>query len=87
MRKLKLELDELFVETFTTDALEVPTGTVHGYQSLGCSRNLPDGPTCNEANTCGGDTCDGLYTCNYLSCDINCGSYKCDDTVIATGCL
>jgi len=68
MRKLKLELDELSVESFETAEQTEERGTVHGhYITQFCSR--ADGYTCFES--CGGtcvETCDA--SCD--TCDSGC---------------
>jgi hypothetical protein len=78
MRKLKLDLDAIQVETFTTHAAGVPRGTVdarQGRETFGCP--LPTQDTCYD-------------TCVY-SCDGNCGGggtgatcYSCVQTCDAT---
>lgn len=69
MKKLRLELDELHVESFVTDRGEVERGTVEGHASLRCSGG---GTTCNGDNTCvDGYTCGAAGTC-YLSCNGTC---------------
>lgn len=79
MRKLKLELDSLQVETFLTDEAAEGAGTVHGHVSLACTG--ANGATCNDRATCNGAyTCDGEYTCNFRSCDGVCGTYFCSDS-------
>ncbi|HET7229864.1 MAG TPA: pinensin family lanthipeptide [Longimicrobium sp.] len=80
MRKLKLQLDSLEVESFSTDEVKEEIGTVHAHVSLACT-NAPNGTTCNGNATCDGAyTCDGEYTCNYKSCDGVCGTYYCSDS-------
>jgi len=76
VKKLRLELDELAVDSFATDGLLRAAGTVHGHLSAICTYacNGTDGGTCNDP-TCVGDTCNGDYTCQ-LSCT-ECNSYYC----------
>jgi len=76
MRKLRLELDDLQVEAFVTEARRPNVGTVHGFISFHCSLACDTvNATCDGAFTCG-DTCDGQqYTC-ILSCG-GCGSNRC----------
>lgn len=54
MRKLRLDLDDLHVESLTTSDETTETGTVEGYATARCSVEVPI--------TCGGDTC-GQPTC------------------------
>jgi hypothetical protein len=75
MRKLKLTLDDLAVESFVTHEGTEPAGTVHGqwHPSMGCDTV---NATCDGGDTCGGATCDGVnHTCA-LSCD-TCDQYHC----------
>lgn len=74
MRKLRLAVDELEVQSFTTDELSRGRGTVHGHTiSYQCNTN---GPACTQQETCaGGNTCVGP-SCPALSCD-DCGSDQC----------
>jgi hypothetical protein len=93
MRKLKLQLDDLQVDTFQTTPAEKPKGTVFGEQCT-CYTNCtcPGCPTCYAScnGTCGG-TCDGTCgascagTCDTCgdACgtwDASCGGYSCDYT-------
>ncbi|HEX8904154.1 MAG TPA: hypothetical protein VF771_04890 [Longimicrobiaceae bacterium] len=79
MRKLKLELDDLQVESFQTDESLPGLGTVHAHVSAVCTG--ANGNTCNGLNTCdGAATCDGAYTCNFLSCDSDCDTNRCGDS-------
>ena len=73
MKKLRLDLDELELDTFLTDeadgvAAKAP-GTVKGYITRLCT--VSDA-TCNEMTTCNGSvTCNqvatGCYNCAYTS--------------------
>ncbi len=61
MKKLRLEMDELRVESFATDAAAGEAGTVHGhsYPNACLPPSGSDEPfvdTCGYA-TCAGDTC------------------------------
>jgi hypothetical protein len=49
MRKLRMDLNELLVESLTTSDEAKETGTVQGYATFRCSVGVPI--------TCGGDTC------------------------------
>ena len=71
MKKLRLELDALRVDSFATADSEDGRGTVEGYISARCTGGTM---TCNGGNTCGdGDTCN-QYTCN-LSDNGSCPCY------------
>lgn len=57
MRKLKLDLDQLAVETFEAGDGDEKAGTVRGHVSIACEPSEPD--------SCVGHTCDGaIITCN-----------------------
>ena len=60
MKMLRLELDDLLVESFTADAGEAERGTVQA-QSLPtrplCSRYCGTGTYCNNTATCTVDVC------------------------------
>jgi hypothetical protein len=86
--KLKLNLDDLTVDSFDTTLSERPKGTVFGEQCT-CYTNCtcPGCPTCDGTcpNTC-------AYTCDDVSCNgtCNCGTdntcgYSCYHT--DCGCL
>jgi len=93
--KLRLNLEQLTVDSFQTSAAEKPKGTVFGEQCT-CYTNCtcPGCPTCNRScngtcdatacGTCGvscGGTCDN--TCDYScggTCDNTCGPDTCDYT-------
>ena len=59
MKKLKLKMDELRVETFSTGEAHAGRGTVQGHYG---TTHTEAGDTCTDY-TCAGDTC-GEYTCN-----------------------
>ncbi|HEU0298427.1 MAG TPA: hypothetical protein VFR37_03215 [Longimicrobium sp.] len=64
MAKLRLNLDQLTVDSFGTSTRAAPKGTVFGEQC-----------TCQTACTCPGcNTCDNTY-CNQNTCG---GGYTCD---------
>ncbi|HZG43630.1 MAG TPA: hypothetical protein VEY93_11745 [Longimicrobium sp.] len=94
--KLKLNLDQLAVDSFDTTKPEAKTGTVFGEQCT-CYTNCtcPGCPTCYAScnGTCGntcdascngtcGDTCD--WTCNYTDC--GCDTYQPCTTAQYTHC-
>ena len=89
MRKLKLEVEDLRVESFDTLAdMEVPRGTVRGHgdsEGSGC-----DVSQCLE-DSCGcpltGPTC-AILSCNgtcYNSCPNTCGCSYFQDVTCAEG--
>jgi hypothetical protein len=89
MRKLRLQLDDLQVDTFQTTAPERPKGTVFGEQCT-CYTNCtcPGCPTCDAS--CNG-TCDASCngTCYENTCA--CGTYdtcrfNCGYTALQTNC-
>jgi hypothetical protein len=74
MKKMKLNLEQLAVDSFDTSAAAEKRGTVFGEQCT-CHTNCtcPGCPTCYEScnGTCGDScngTCAGQYTCD-ASCD------------------
>ena len=88
MAKLKLQLDDLLVDSFQTTEPQKPKGTVFGEQCT-CYTNCtcPGCPTCDAScnGTCDA-TCAGTcaYTCDDATC-VGCGSgydtcggYTCD---------
>ena len=86
--KLKLNLDQLTVDSFNTSGAEKPKGTVFGEQCT-CYTNCtcPGCPTCDAScnGTCDAScngTCDASCngTCNCASgntCDLSCGATDC----------
>jgi hypothetical protein len=64
--KLRLEIEELAVESFSTQGAARGAGTVRGHDA---SYRCGTTDACTE-QSCGAGTC-------YPSCDIVCGSYKC----------
>ena len=71
MRKMRLELDALAVESFAAAEAGAPRGTVRGHVSLYYEDCSPS-ETCDGGNTCAGtcQSCNG--TCVY-SCHATCG--------------
>src|SRR5688572_26990042 len=67
MKKLRLELDALEVESFDVARTEPSTGTVHGHA------------TATQCNTSPDRTCAGYQTCDYKSCDGWCSVGGCTD--------
>jgi len=93
MKKLKLHLEDLQVDTFQTTAPEKPKGTVFGEQCT-CYTNCtcPGCPTCYAScngtcqvscnGDCSGATCDASCngTCDWTcdnTCGDTCGGYTC----------
>jgi len=82
--KLKLNLDQLTVDSFDTSASEKPRGTVFGEQCTCYTQcTCPGCPTCDAScngtcdascnGTCGGNTCGA--SCN--TCGISCYETDC----------
>lgn len=90
MKKLKLDLDDLQVESFhtTPGSARLDGGTVQGYTGEQCIPTV-EGPTCS---TCQGWTCDPSCngTCGGASCDptscSTCGGATCDSTCNCATC-
>ncbi|HEU4883112.1 MAG TPA: hypothetical protein VFT45_12720 [Longimicrobium sp.] len=82
MKKLKLQMEDLAVESFTTDGTSPIRGTVEGHNTF-------RGNTCGAENTCGPQTCPPLY-CSFgtdpVACDTgNCPTPACPPGT-GTGC-
>lgn len=71
MRKLKLELDDIQVESFETNRLEAERGTVRGHVSIA-------NPCTGQCDTVNDATCDPEAGCTNTAA----GDYTC----IATNC-
>lgn len=84
MNKLKLDLDQLTVESFDTDASGTARrGTVRAHHSHVCALTDRDFTCANTCNTCGascGGGCSGGYTCYGTCVDPSCNtcSTNCD---------
>jgi hypothetical protein len=84
MKKLRLELDRLRVETFELAAPGAASGTVAGHDSA-TGPEEPDTivstcdcpPTAGQA-TCGNPTC--AWTCTCPGTSVTCGEYTCNHT-------
>jgi hypothetical protein len=88
MRKLKLQLEDLMIDSFTTTPAEKAKGTVFGEQcTCYTACTCPGCPTCYAS--CGGScdaTCNG--TCG-ATCDWSCGGtceYSCNGDTCVAGC-
>ncbi|HEU4884528.1 MAG TPA: hypothetical protein VFT45_19895 [Longimicrobium sp.] len=79
MKKLRLHIDDLRVDSFETDATRGERGTVHAHVSCRCTN--AQGATCGGGASCnGGQTCDtDCSGITYVdSCPCNPGdSYNC----------
>ena len=71
-RKLRLDVDDLRVDSFAPESGAFEAGTVRGHDS-GYTNGTD--PTCE-----GRPSCNAHNTCNYDSCDGVCGSYYCAPT-------
>jgi hypothetical protein len=94
MAKLRLQLDDLVIDSFTTTYVKREKGTVYGEQCTcqtactcpGCptcyaSCNGTCGATCNTCGASCGGTC--AATCDFScggTCDASCGGDTCDYT-------
>jgi hypothetical protein len=79
MKKLKLRLDDLRVDTFDTSTVRKEKGTVFGEQCTCYTQcTCPGCPTCYAS--CNG-SCDA--TCN-VTCGVTCGA-SCDDSCDCSG--
>jgi hypothetical protein len=58
MKKLRLEIDTLVVESFATDASQEGKGTVRAH---GPNDTAPGAFTCGAVQSCGPNTCGNLY--------------------------
>lgn len=77
MRKLKLDLDELLVESFTTtDAESEARGTVYGREATGLCTQVSCVDSCGPSCMCSQDpTCE--YACTQVTCGYTCSPYLC----------
>jgi hypothetical protein len=88
MNKLKLNLDQLAVESFDTSRPAKAKGTVFGEQCTCWTQcTCPGCPTCENYATCDAtcpNTC--AYTCDDASCagSCNCGSANCESNYCGT---
>lgn len=86
MKKLKLDMDALQVDTFTTADSGTGRGTVRGHVTLlHCSTQCDtEGNTCDGGHTCNAEfSCNGEYSCA-LSCT-DCTTNRCDTNVQTCG--
>ncbi|HEU4456065.1 MAG TPA: pinensin family lanthipeptide [Longimicrobium sp.] len=74
MKKMKLEMDALSVESFETADVEEQAGTVHGNAQTEWNTCPGYGPTCDGGDTCWdscGGACDTHY-CTPNTCSVYC---------------
>ncbi len=84
MKKLKLHLDDLRIDSFSTTSAAKPRGTVFGEQCTCYTQcTCPGCPTCDAScnGTCGA-TCDASCngTCDGCTWEASCGGNTCDYT-------
>ena len=91
MNKLRLRLDDLTVEGFSTTPAANARGTVHGEQGTWytyCTCNMPScDPTC--AYTCDDATCPVCPTCEHTceqTCWETCDDFSCVETCGFSNC-
>ena len=82
MKKFRLELDDLRIDSFSTTPAQTPKGTVFGEQCT-CYTNCtcPGCPTCDAS--CNGTcdvSCNGTCDCTGDTCNESCGNYSCEYT-------
>lgn len=66
MKKHKLRMDDLQVDTFQTESLREQKGTV-----IGAVWSQPQYASCNGDDTCAascGTACQSINTCDYFTC-------------------
>ena len=81
MRKLKLDLDAVVVETFSTSFERAARGTVNGQSEFepAASINL-DGHECTRDGCSGDGTCSWGHNCSMEDCSGDCTGYPgCSD--------
>jgi len=81
MRKLKLEIDSLDVQSFRTDDGEGTPGTVHGASGFTSCMSTYYGCTYTDFESCATcNTCEEQYTCgNWYSCYATCEGETCQE--------
>jgi hypothetical protein len=77
MKKLRLQVDELRVDSFTTAGTDADQGTVHAHISCRCTNaqggTCGGGASCNWGPTCDAD-CSGITYVDSCPCD----TYNCN---------
>jgi hypothetical protein len=84
MKKLRLHLEDLQIDSFSTTSVKREKGTVYGEQcTCQTACTCPGCPTCDAScnGSCAGASC--IYTCAascYGTCDATCETcnYSCD---------
>ncbi|HSU16287.1 hypothetical protein [Longimicrobium sp.] len=74
--KLKLDVEQLQVESFSVQEARVERGTVHGLMSDAPQVCISEDPSCNAQPSCDGTCASCNGSCGY-SCDYTCG-YTCE---------
>ena len=66
MRKLRLDLDELTVESFETERTKEARGTVRGHweYTYYCASDVQQGCTGGGGASCYATVCDSCHSCN-----------------------
>ncbi len=93
MKKLRLELDQLAVESFDTSVIAARKGTVVAEEQCTCPSachtycdTCPGCPTCDESGcneaSCGG-SCYPCESVDYYTCGATEGYYSCDASATA----
>jgi len=84
MHKLRLTLEDLQIDSFSTTPVKREKGTVYGEQcTCPTACTCPGCPTCDAS--CGG-TCDASCngtcdaSCDGCTYDVSCGGYSCNPT-------
>ncbi len=68
MKKLKLNLEDLKVESFETSSKSINKGTVHGNGDTVVDRTCEEYHTCGGQNSCDPTNCPGCHVTNYTQC-------------------
>jgi hypothetical protein len=88
MKKLKLHLDDLQIDSFQTTSAEKPKGTVFGEQCTCYTQcTCPGCPTCYAS--CNGTCAASCYGSCGATCDASCGGtcdYACEYTAGGDTC-
>lgn len=81
MRKLKLQVDALEVESFDTHTARGAPGTVRGREEAEAAITVPVTPQCT-VNTC----TNGCPTCGFTVCGNTCPMSACNTCASCTNC-